>query len=160
MIGHLAPEAAVGGPIAALRDGDKITIDADKRRIDVALSASQIAQRMKAWRPPAPRYTQGVFAKYAALVSSASEGAVTRPSTPAPLRAAYAQGGRKTPVHAERSARPASANRPSAHAERSARSASAKSKHSKRTSSKRPVSGKAAVPARPGKVSVRGRRAR
>jgi len=80
MIGHVAPEAFVGGPIAALRDGDEIAIDAEARRIDVKLSAGEIAKRMKAWRAPTPRYTAGVFAKYAALVSSAAEGAVTRPS--------------------------------------------------------------------------------
>jgi dihydroxy-acid dehydratase len=79
MIGHIAPEAFVGGPIAALRDGDRITIDVAARRVDVALSDAEIAERMRGWRPPAPRYTEGVFAKYAALVSSASEGAVTRP---------------------------------------------------------------------------------
>lgn len=80
MIGHIAPEAAVGGPIAALRDGDMISIDIDKRRIDVALTADQMAERMRAWKKPAPHYTTGVFAKYAALVSSAAEGAITRPT--------------------------------------------------------------------------------
>jgi dihydroxy-acid dehydratase len=79
MIGHIAPEAAAGGPIAALRDGDMITIDIENRRIDVALSAADLAERLKAWVKPAPRYTAGVFAKYAAHVSSASEGAITRP---------------------------------------------------------------------------------
>jgi hypothetical protein len=79
MAGHVAPEAACGGPIAAVRDGDEITIDADARRIDLKLSQSEVAKRMKGWRAPAPRYTLGVFAKYAALVSSAAEGAVTRP---------------------------------------------------------------------------------
>jgi dihydroxy-acid dehydratase len=93
MIGHVAPEAAVGGPIAAVRDGDLVVIDADARRLDVKLAPARIASRMRAWRPPEPRYTSGVFAKYAALVSSASEGAVTRPpvatraSRPAPVRA-------------------------------------------------------------------------
>ncbi|MFN2461736.1 MAG: dihydroxy-acid dehydratase [Candidatus Velthaea sp.] len=83
MIGHIAPEAAAGGPIAALRDGDRITIDVDARRIDVDLEPAEFAARMRAWTPPPPNYESGVFAKYAALVSSASEGAVTRPQTPA-----------------------------------------------------------------------------
>ena len=79
MIGHIAPEAAVGGPIAALQDGDVITIDIDKRRIDVDLDSAQFAQRLAGWTKPKPHYTTGVFAKYAAHVSSASEGAITRP---------------------------------------------------------------------------------
>jgi len=79
MIGHIAPEAAVGGPIAALRDGDIVAIDIDKRRIDVELTPAEIAERMRGWAAPAPHYTTGVFAKYAALVSSAAEGAITRP---------------------------------------------------------------------------------
>ncbi|HVI73849.1 MAG TPA: dihydroxy-acid dehydratase [Anaeromyxobacteraceae bacterium] len=78
MIGHVAPEAAVGGPIAAVRDGDAIVIDADARSLSVKLSPAELARRMKGWRPPPPRYASGVFAKYAALVSSASEGAVMR----------------------------------------------------------------------------------
>ena len=78
MLGHVAPEAAVGGPIAALRDGDVITIDIDARSLS-ALSESEIASRLAAWKPPAPRYTTGVMAKYAALVSSAADGAITRP---------------------------------------------------------------------------------
>jgi dihydroxy-acid dehydratase len=79
MLGHVAPEAAARGPIAALRDGDTITMDIEARRIDVALDDAEIAARLADWRPPAPRYTDGVFAKYCALVSSASEGAVTKP---------------------------------------------------------------------------------
>jgi dihydroxy-acid dehydratase len=79
MVGHVAPEAAVGGPIALVREGDEITIDVDKRRIDFALSESEVATRRKTWKAPAPRYTTGVFAKYAALVSSAKDGAITRP---------------------------------------------------------------------------------
>jgi dihydroxy-acid dehydratase len=79
MIGHVAPEAAMGGPLAALHDGDIVTIDIDNRRIDVDLPALAIAERLRAWTPPAPRYTSGVFAKYAALVSSAADGAITRP---------------------------------------------------------------------------------
>jgi dihydroxy-acid dehydratase len=78
MAGHVAPEAAHGGPIAALREGDTITLDIANRRLDVDLTAEQIAERMHGWTPPPPRFTHGVFAKYAALVSSASEGAVTR----------------------------------------------------------------------------------
>ncbi len=77
MIGHVAPEAAVGGPIAALREGDVIVIDIEKRRLDVELSDKEIKARLAEWRPPSPMYTSGVFHKYAALVSSASEGAVT-----------------------------------------------------------------------------------
>jgi dihydroxy-acid dehydratase len=77
MIGHVAPEAAAGGPVAVLRDGDLIVIDIEKRRLDVELSDTEIKARLAEWRPPAPRYTSGVFHKYAALVSSASEGAIT-----------------------------------------------------------------------------------
>ena len=77
MVGHVAPEAAVGGPIAALRDGDTVVFDIAKRELNVELSAAEIEERMKDWTPPAPRYTTGAFAKYARLVSSASEGAVT-----------------------------------------------------------------------------------
>jgi dihydroxy-acid dehydratase len=79
MVGHIAPEAARGGPIALLRDGDTIVIDVAKRQLNVELPDAQIARRLDDWRAPAPHYTTGVFAKYAALVSSASEGAVTRP---------------------------------------------------------------------------------
>jgi len=78
MIGHVAPEAATGGPIAALREGDIIVIDIEKRRLDVELSDKEIKARLAEWKPPAPRYTSGVFHKYAALVSSASEGAITK----------------------------------------------------------------------------------
>jgi dihydroxy-acid dehydratase len=77
MAGHVAPEAARGGPIAAVRDGDEITIDVDKRRIDVALDDDEIARRIDAYEAPENRDRTGVLAKYAALVSSASEGAVT-----------------------------------------------------------------------------------
>ncbi|HEY9431500.1 MAG TPA: dihydroxy-acid dehydratase [Blastocatellia bacterium] len=78
MIGHVAPEAATGGPIAALREGDVVVIDIEKRRLDVELSDKEISARLAEWRPPLPRYASGVFHKYAALVSSASEGAITR----------------------------------------------------------------------------------
>ena len=77
MIGHIAPEAADGGPIAALKTGDTIVIDIKKRRLDVELSAAELKRRLKAVKRPKPRYTSGVMAKYARLVSSASEGAVT-----------------------------------------------------------------------------------
>ena len=77
MVGHVAPEAARGGPIAALRDGDIVVIDVENRRIDVELSEDELRARLDAWSAPAPRYTRGVFAKYAKSVSSASEGAVT-----------------------------------------------------------------------------------
>jgi len=78
MAGHVAPEAARGGPIAALRDGDVITVDVAARRLDVELSDAEIRRRLAAWEPPAPRYASGAMAKYARLVSSASLGAVTR----------------------------------------------------------------------------------
>ncbi len=77
MVGHVAPEAARGGPVAALADGDTVLIDVNARRLDVELSAEEIARRLIKWHEPEPRYKTGVFAKYATLVSSASEGAVT-----------------------------------------------------------------------------------
>ena len=77
MVGHVAPETAVGGPIAAVQDGDVITIDVLMRRVDVELSAAQLRTRLAAWSAPVPRYTRGVMAKYASLVGSAAEGAVT-----------------------------------------------------------------------------------
>ena len=79
MAGHVAPEAARGGPIAAVREGDSIVFDLAARRLDVELSEDELAARLADWREPAPHYSSGVFAKYAALVSSASEGAITRP---------------------------------------------------------------------------------
>jgi dihydroxy-acid dehydratase len=79
MVGHVAPEAALGGPIAAIREGDRITIDTKVRKLELEISDAEIARRMSEWKPPAPRYKTGVFAKYAALVSSASEGAITSP---------------------------------------------------------------------------------
>jgi dihydroxy-acid dehydratase len=78
MAGHVAPEAAHGGPIAALRDGDTVIFDVKARRLDVAISAEEINERLRHWSAPPPRYKTGVMAKYAKLVSSASEGAVTR----------------------------------------------------------------------------------
>jgi dihydroxy-acid dehydratase len=77
MAGHVAPEAARGGPIAAVRDGDKIAFDVEARTLDLGLSAEEIAGRLTSYEPPEPRYRSGVMAKYAASVSSASEGAVT-----------------------------------------------------------------------------------
>ena len=79
MVGHVAPEAALGGPIAVIREGERITIDTRIRKLELEISDAEIARRMAAWKPPAPRYKTGVFAKYAALVSSASEGAITCP---------------------------------------------------------------------------------
>ncbi len=77
MAGHVAPEAARRGPVAAVRDGDIIKLDINKRRLDMEVSDAEIARRLEGWREPEPRYKTGVFAKYAALVSSASEGAIT-----------------------------------------------------------------------------------
>jgi dihydroxy-acid dehydratase len=79
MVGHVSPEAARGGPLAALRDGDVVVVDVEARELRVELSEDELAARLRDWSPPPPRYADGVFAKYAALVSSASEGAVTRP---------------------------------------------------------------------------------
>ncbi|MDP8923090.1 MAG: dihydroxy-acid dehydratase [Chloroflexota bacterium] len=76
-IGHVAPEAQVGGPIAALREGDRITIDIQNRQLNVSLSDAELKERLAAWSPPASKYTTGSLAKYAKLVSSASVGAVT-----------------------------------------------------------------------------------
>ncbi len=77
MIGHVAPEAALGGPIALIREGDDIEIDVETKRLDLHVDAAELERRRAAWAPPPPRYASGVMAKYAALVSSASEGAVT-----------------------------------------------------------------------------------
>jgi dihydroxy-acid dehydratase len=77
MAGHVAPEAYVGGPIAALHEGDMIVFDINNRQLNVELTAAQMTERLARWKAPALRYTSGVFAKYAASVSSASEGAVT-----------------------------------------------------------------------------------
>ena len=77
MAGHVAPEAAVGGPIAAVREGDTVIFDVENRRLDLDLDPAEIARRLAEWRAPEPRYSSGVLAKYARLVSSASEGAVT-----------------------------------------------------------------------------------
>ena len=77
MIGHIAPEAALGGPIGLVEEGDEILIDVDNRRLDLNIPAEELERRRGSWRAPGPRYTGGVMAKYAAAVSSASEGAVT-----------------------------------------------------------------------------------
>jgi dihydroxy-acid dehydratase len=79
MAGHVAPEAAVGGPIAAVREGDIITFDIPNRRLDLHVSEAEIQNRLKDWKRPAPHYTTGVFAKYMSMVTSASQGAVTIP---------------------------------------------------------------------------------
>lgn len=78
MIGHVAPEAPVGGPIALVQDGDTIVIDVEERRLDLEVTNAELAERRSRWSPPPPRFTHGVFARYAALVSSASEGAILR----------------------------------------------------------------------------------
>jgi dihydroxy-acid dehydratase len=103
MVGHVAPEAACGGPIAAIADGDMVVFDIASRKLDVELTDAEIQKRLASWKPPAPRYASGVMAKYALLVSSASVGAVaavpasfaspTQPQTVAP-GAAHAQLGR------------------------------------------------------------------
>ncbi len=80
MVGHVAPEAALGGPIAAIREGDRITIDTKVRKLELEISDAEIARRLAEWKAPPPRYKTGVFAKYAALVSSAAEGAITTPA--------------------------------------------------------------------------------
>jgi dihydroxy-acid dehydratase len=77
MVGHVAPEAVDRGPIAAVREGDIVSINIEKRTIDLEVPKDEIARRMESWRAPTPRYQFGVFAKYVKLVSSASEGAVT-----------------------------------------------------------------------------------
>jgi dihydroxy-acid dehydratase len=79
MMGHVSPEAALGGPIAAVHEGDTIHIDINQRVLEVEVSDTALRQRMSQWKPPAPKYPSGVFGKYASLVSSASEGAITRP---------------------------------------------------------------------------------
>ena len=76
-VGHVSPEASRGGPIAAIRDGDMIVLDVEKRRLDVELTDAEINAWMAGWSAPAPRYQTGVLAKYARLVSSASTGAIT-----------------------------------------------------------------------------------
>ena len=77
MAGHVAPEAAVGGPVAAVQEGDMITFDVEKRELRLEVPEEEIQRRLSTWKAPETRYTSGVFAKYAKLVSSASKGAVT-----------------------------------------------------------------------------------
>lgn len=77
VVGHITPEAYVGGPLAIVKNGDSITIDAEKRELNLDITASEIKKRLKAWKQPAPRYTTGVLAKFASHVTSASMGAVT-----------------------------------------------------------------------------------
>ena len=77
MAGHVAPEAAVGGPIGFVREGEMITFDINARTLSVAITDEEFARRREGWAPPAPHYKRGVFAKYARTVSSAAEGAVT-----------------------------------------------------------------------------------
>jgi dihydroxy-acid dehydratase len=79
MIGHISPEAMVGGPIALVKNNDKIAIDITKGKINLLISKSELDKRKKKWKPLKPHYTRGVLAKYASLVSSAAEGAVTLP---------------------------------------------------------------------------------
>lgn len=77
VVGHVTPEAAVGGPIALIEDGDPITIDATSRRIDLGIGDEELERRRRAWTAPLPAATRGLLAKYARLVGSASQGAVT-----------------------------------------------------------------------------------
>ena len=77
MAGHVAPEAAAGGPIAAVEEGDMITFDIDARTLDLEISDTELDVRLREWTAPEPRFARGVFAKYARSVSSAAEGAVT-----------------------------------------------------------------------------------
>jgi dihydroxy-acid dehydratase len=77
MAGHVAPEAAAGGPIAVVEEGDMIAIDIPNRRLDIEIKKKELKRRLKGWKPRKPNYTTGVFAKYAKLVSGAERGAVT-----------------------------------------------------------------------------------
>ena len=76
MAGHVAPEAAVGGPIAVVKEGDMIRFDAERHRLTIEVSDLEIKKRLRKWKPPKAKYTQGVLAKYAKLVHSASKGAI------------------------------------------------------------------------------------
>ena len=77
VVGHVAPEAAVGGTLALVREGDSITVDADRGLLQLNVPVEELTRRAEGWTPPAPRYPRGVLAKYSKLVSSASLGAVT-----------------------------------------------------------------------------------
>jgi dihydroxy-acid dehydratase len=79
MIGHVAPEAAVGGPIALLEDGDEITVDIPDRTLEVDVSDAELRRRREAWEPKPPNYASGVLAKYGQAFDSAANGAVTNP---------------------------------------------------------------------------------
>ena len=79
MVGHVSPEAMVGGPISLVKNNDQIVIDIAKGKLDLLVSKMEFNERKKKWKPIKPHYTKGVLAKYASLVSSAAEGAVTRP---------------------------------------------------------------------------------
>lgn len=85
MIGHVAPEAVHGGPLAAVRNGDRISVDVDTRRLQVDLDDAEIARRLESWERPAPRFRRGVMARYAASVTSASQGATLRSLSPEPF---------------------------------------------------------------------------
>ena len=77
MIGHVAPEAATGGLLGLVHEGDSVTVDAEARKLTLNVSEEEVAERRRGWTPPAPRFTRGVLAKYARVVSTASKGAVT-----------------------------------------------------------------------------------
>jgi len=79
MVGHIAPEAFVGGPLALVKDGDEISINTDENTIDLHVSEDELSKRKQAWRRPEPNYTTGALAKYASLVGSAAQGAITSP---------------------------------------------------------------------------------
>ena len=80
MVGHVAPEAFVGGPIALIKDGDEITISTDNNSIDLNVSEDELKKRKEQWKRPDPNYTDGALAKYASLVGSAAQGAITKPA--------------------------------------------------------------------------------
>jgi len=80
MVGHVAPEAAVGGPIAIVENGDRIVIDVENRKLDLLVPEDEISRRFKDWVPRPPRYRTGLLAKYASLVAQASKGAITLPA--------------------------------------------------------------------------------
>ena len=79
MVGHVAPEAFVGGPIALVRNGDEISISTENNSIEIHVSESELEQRKKEWNRPTPNYKSGALAKYASLVGSAANGAITKP---------------------------------------------------------------------------------
>jgi len=99
MVGHVAPEAAHGGPIAAVADGDIVVFDIPNRKLNVELTDAQIQQRLSTWKPPAPRFVNGVMAKYALLVSSAAVGAVT--AVPASFASNSSQAAAPNTAHAQ-----------------------------------------------------------